>query len=205
MSTKDIKFFIHSFHRTVRLVQRDWRDTKKAQEREARWDKSPAMEFASHPAPVFQRFLALLTTFSTKQLSQKPDFNFHNLIYTCTTQWSNHINTHEISLIISKVFCDCGLVIIIVFERRIMSDAWAELQALKSKRDSRRKRLEERKKERRDILRGAPAPLTSPHSQSQGKSVFIILNSVVSLAMPYCVSSHYCYHVSLIVSSEYVE
>lgn len=33
-----------------------------------------------------------------------------------------------------------------------MSDAWAEIQAIKSKRESRRIRLEERKKERQDIL-----------------------------------------------------
>jgi len=49
-----------------------------------------------------------------------------------------------------------------------MSDAWAELQALKSKRDSRRKRLEERKKERQDILRGNPLKTESSLISSVG-------------------------------------
>jgi hypothetical protein len=38
------------------------------------------------------------------------------------------------------------------------TDAWAELQALKSRRDSRRRKLEERKKERQEILIGGTAP-----------------------------------------------
>jgi hypothetical protein len=49
-----------------------------------------------------------------------------------------------------------------------MADAWAELQALKFKRDSRRKRLEERKKERQEILRGAPAALSVTSDEKFG-------------------------------------
>lgn len=38
------------------------------------------------------------------------------------------------------------------FSQEKMSDAWGEIQAIKIKRNSLRERLEQRKKERRDIL-----------------------------------------------------
>lgn len=44
-----------------------------------------------------------------------------------------------------------------------MSDAWDEIQAIKSKRNSLRERLEKRKKERQDIL-GASTSVASPSS-----------------------------------------
>ncbi|ODM95405.1 putative N6-adenosine-methyltransferase MT-A70-like protein [Orchesella cincta] len=52
-----------------------------------------------------------------------------------------------------------------------MSDAWAEIQALKSKRESRRIRLEERKKERQDILnRGLVVGENAPSGSSPSSS-----------------------------------
>jgi len=55
-----------------------------------------------------------------------------------------------------------------------MSDAWAEIQALKTKRDHRRKRLEERKKERQLGLSSTSALILS--SVVSGLSVFFHLN-----------------------------
>lgn len=43
-----------------------------------------------------------------------------------------------------------------------MSDAWDEIQAVKSKRNSLRERLEKRKKERQDILGSTSGTSTSP-------------------------------------------
>ena len=42
-----------------------------------------------------------------------------------------------------------------------MSDAWDEIQAIKSKRNSLRERLEKRKKERQDILGASNASTTA--------------------------------------------
>ncbi|CAL8086808.1 unnamed protein product [Orchesella dallaii] len=51
-----------------------------------------------------------------------------------------------------------------------MSDAWAEIQALKSKRESRRIRLEERKKERQDILNRGLVGENAPSGSSPSSS-----------------------------------
>lgn len=56
-----------------------------------------------------------------------------------------------------------------------MSDAWDEIQAIKSKRNSLRERLEKRKKERQDILGNTSAsctvqPTSSPSVTSASKT-----------------------------------
>lgn len=65
-----------------------------------------------------------------------------------------------------------------------MSDAWEEIQAIKSKRNSLRERLEKRKKERQDILGSSlattdptttPSALAKPHAHD---------NAVASISSP---------------------
>lgn len=59
-----------------------------------------------------------------------------------------------------------------------MSDAWDEIQAIKSKRNSLRERLEKRKKERQDILGNSsvsavlqtPLPLVTSTSKTETKT-----------------------------------
>lgn len=50
-----------------------------------------------------------------------------------------------------------------------MSDAWEEIQAIKSKRNSLRERLEKRKKERQDILGNSLSPVTSVPTQPKNE------------------------------------
>lgn len=52
-----------------------------------------------------------------------------------------------------------------------MSDAWKELQAMKSKQNSYRERLEKRKKERQDICASLGVPLSAEGSPGTIRSV----------------------------------
>lgn len=51
-----------------------------------------------------------------------------------------------------------------------MSDAWEEIQALKSKRNSLREKLQKRKKEREDILNLSGGPLGAPEVSTSSLS-----------------------------------
>lgn len=71
-----------------------------------------------------------------------------------------------------------------------MSDAWEEIQAIKSKRNSLRERLEKRKKERQDIL-SSSLNTTDPTSSSSTltKSSALDYSSSSSISSPAAVSS----------------
>lgn len=64
-----------------------------------------------------------------------------------------------------------------------MSDAWNEIQAVKSKRNSLREKLEKRKKERQDILGSSVLQLQTSSSPSVASSGVIVggTNSLLSL------------------------
>lgn len=63
-----------------------------------------------------------------------------------------------------------------------MSDAWEEIQAIKSKRLSLREKLQKRKKERQELLSSSAAPIV-PGMYAQHSIVCIILLLLLSLKL----------------------